>query len=204
MSFKYPNKFTYPEGERIFFQDHIEIWEKLYEPFQGRPNVVLEIGSLYGASAVFILETFCKEKDSHFYIMDINKTSFLEKNLEPYHGKFTFLQGESNASFRKISHQGSNKEFLDLVYIDGNHLSKYVLEDAVNAFYCLKENGIMIFDDFGGGLEQPEHMRVMTAVESLLHSYGKYLKVIHQGYQIFLQKIGYQDENELKENYYTV
>ena len=40
----------------------------------------------------------------------------------------------------------STKEFLDFVYIDGNHMSKYVLEDAVNAFYCLKNNGYIIFD----------------------------------------------------------
>ena len=44
-------------------------------------------------------------------------------------------------------------------------MSKYVLEDAVNSFYCLKNNGVMIFDDFGGGLEQEKHLQVKTAVD---------------------------------------
>ena len=103
-----------------------------------------------------------------------------------------------------FKHNNNVKEFLDLVYIDGNHTSKYVLEDAVNAFYCLKNNGIMIFDDFNGGLEQEEHLRVSTGVDAFIHAYRKYINIIHIGYQLILQKIEYTNEFEMKENYYKV
>jgi hypothetical protein len=83
-------------------------------------------------------------------------------------------------------------------------MSKYVLEDAVNSFYILKNGGYMIFDDFGGGWEQEPHMQVKTAVESFVHSYGKYLDVVHQGYQLIIRKKEYINNDELIGNYYKI
>jgi predicted O-methyltransferase YrrM len=202
MSYNYPDHFVYPEDKKIFFKDHIELWDRALEQLKNKPNICLEIGALYGGSSVYILENLCSVEESHHYIMDINTNDYIEKNIEPYKDKVTYLLGESADSFKNFNHQGQTKEFLDFVYIDGNHLSKYVLEDAVNSFYCLKNQGIMIFDDYGGGWEQPQHMIVKTAVESFIHSYRKYLHVFYVGYQCVIQKITYLDENEMKENYY--
>jgi predicted O-methyltransferase YrrM len=134
--------------------------------------------------------------------MDINSNEYIEINIHPYGDKVTYLKGESADSFKRFEHLGETKEFLDFVYIDGNHMSKYVLEDAVNAFYCLKNGGVMIFDDFGGGLEQESHMQVKTAVDSFINSYQKYLNVVYVGYQLIIQKIEYINQEELKGNYY--
>jgi predicted O-methyltransferase YrrM len=203
MSYNYPEHFIYPV-ERIFFVEHMEYWEQYLSDFKTRPNICLEIGALYGGSSVYILEEFCKLEGSHHYIMDINTNEYIENNIQPYKDKVTYYLGESADSFRIINHNGETKEFLDLIYIDGNHLSKYVLEDAVNSFYCLKNNGIMIFDDFSGGLELEQHLQVKTAVDAFLHAYRKYLNVIHVGYQLILQKIEYVSEFEMKENYYKI
>lgn len=201
MSYNYPKHFKYPD-ERVFFSDHIELWEKSLLQLKNKPNITLEIGALYGGSSVYILEEYCKMEGSHHYIMDINTNEFIENNIDPYTGKVTYLLGESADAFKVLEHNGETKEFLDLVYIDGNHMSKYVLEDAVNAFYCLRDGGIMIFDDFGGGWEQPEHLQVRTAVSSFVHSYRTYLNIIHQGYQIILQKKNYINNDEFIGNYY--
>lgn len=202
MSFTYPSHFKYPDNKKIYFADHVHVWEEYLSPFKGRPNVCLEIGALYGGSSVYILEEFCKMEGSHHYIMDINSNEYIENNILPYGDKVTYLKGESSDYFKRLEHLGETKDFLDLIYIDGNHMSKYVLEDAVNSFYCLKNNGIMIFDDFGGGWEQDKHLQVKTAVDSFVHSYEKYLKIIYVGYQIIIQKIEYINIDELKENYY--
>jgi predicted O-methyltransferase YrrM len=166
MSYKYPEHFRYPENLRVYFMDHLPIWETFLSDFKKRPNICLEIGALYGGSSVYILEEFCKEEGSHHFIMDINYNDYIKNNIEPYKNKLTYLLGESSDSFKTLNYKDEKKEFLDIVYIDGNHLSKYVLEDAVNSFYCLKNNGVMIFDDFGGGLEQEKHLQVKTAVDS--------------------------------------
>jgi cephalosporin hydroxylase len=202
MTYTYPEHFKYPDTEIVYFADHILLWEEIFGFFKTKPNVCLEIGALYGGSSVYIIEEFCKVEGSHHYIMDINSNEYIEINIYPYRDKVTYLKGESADSFKQFKHMGQTKEFLDFVYIDGNHMSKYVLEDAVNAFYCLKNNGIMVFDDFAGGLEQEAHMQVKTAVESFIQSYQKYLNVVYVGYQIILQKIEYINIDELKGNYY--
>jgi predicted O-methyltransferase YrrM len=197
MSYKYPEHFIYPD-EIIFFNDHIEVWDTLLGHLKSKPNNTLEIGALYGGGSVYILEEFCKEEGSKHFIMDININETIEHNLNPYMDKVTYLLGESSDCFRKLE----GKDYFDLIYIDGNHMSKYVLEDAVNSFYFLKDGGYIIFDDFGGGWEQEKHMQVRTAVESFVHSYEKYIDIIHEGYQLIVRKKEYINENELKENYY--
>jgi predicted O-methyltransferase YrrM len=199
MSYQYPKHFKYPE-ERMFFTDHITIWEEILSSLKGKPNITLEIGALYGGSSVYILEEFCKNEGSHHYIMDINTNEFIENNVEPYKDKLTYLLGESSDSFKKFT----EKNVFDLIYIDGNHMSKYVLEDAVNSFYILKNGGYIIFDDFGGGWEQEKHLQVKTAVESFVHSYEKYLDVVHQGYQFIIRKKEYVNNDELIGNYYKI
>jgi len=203
MSYQYPKHFKYPE-ERMFFTDHISIWEEILNSLKGKPNVTLEIGALYGGSSVYILEEFCKEEGSHHYIMDINTNEFIENNINPYKDKLTYLLGESSDSFKKLKHNDKSKEFLDLIYIDGNHMSNYVLEDAVNSFYSLKENGYIIFDDYGGGWEQEKYLQVKTAVDSFNHSYYKYIEILYVGYQVIMKKIKYVNEDDLKENYYKI
>ncbi len=202
MMFQYPNHFDYPKDKRLFFEEHIPLWESILSPFKDRPNVCLEIGSLYGGSSVYIIENFCKQNDSFFYFMDINENEYLKNNLSPYNNVKGFI-GESSDSFKIFSHEGQKKEFLDIVYVDGNHMSNYVLEDAINSFYCLKNYGIIVFDDYSGGLEQPIHMQARTGIDSFIKSYEKYLNIIYIGYQIILQKIPYYNQIELKENYYN-
>ena len=204
MSYQYPEHFKYPEGERYFFLNHVDTWKHFLPNYGDEPRVCLEIGALYGGSSVYILDEFCKNKGSHHYIMDINTNEFIQNNIKPYEDKVTYILGESADSFKTFNHNGETKEFLDFVYIDGNHMCKYVLEDAVNAFYCLKNNGYIIFDDYGGGLEQEQYLQVKTGADAFYHGYHKYLDIIHTGYQVIMKKINFTNEKDLKENYYKV
>jgi hypothetical protein len=137
-------------------------------------------------------------------ILFCSLNEFIENNIEPYKDKLTYLLGESSDSFKQFKHNGKSKEFLDLVYIDGNHMSNYVLEDVVNSFYCLKENGYIIFDDYGGGWEQEKYLQVKTAVDSFNHSYYKYIEILHVGYQVIMKKINYNNNLDLIANYYKL
>lgn len=200
--FIYPAHFKHPENESAFFIEHIPTWLDKLGSLKDKPNVCLEIGALYGVASVFILENFCKLPDSYLYIMDLNINSYIENNLGPY-SNLTYYKGLSEDSLRCFSHNGANKEFLDLVYIDGNHMSKHVLEDAVNSFYYLKPGGYMIFDDFGWGLEDPEHCRPKTGVEAFMHAYRAYIEQVHVGWQVILRRNGYDmTESEKTSNYY--
>ena len=75
-------------------------------------------------------------------------------------------------------------EFFDIIYIDGNHDSEYVLEDAVLSFRKLKKGGIMIFDDYGWD-------ETKLGIDSFLSCYSKNINMIGMSnLQIFIKKTG--------------
>jgi predicted O-methyltransferase YrrM len=201
--FKFPKHFTYPENTRVWFEDHIESWEHHLHDMFDKPNVCLEIGAYHGASTVFIREKMCNQPNSHLYVMDINKTTYLESNIKPY-DNITFMQGESRDLFRGLSHNGKTKEFLDFVYIDGSHMSFHVLEDAINAFYRLKDGGIIIFDDYLGGLEQASYMQVKYGVDGFIYGTHRHLHTLFSNYQLGVVKKLNFELGDLEENYYAV
>lgn len=74
----------------------------------------------------------------------------------------------------------------DIIYIDGNHLPEYVLEDAVLCFRKLKPEGIMIFDDYGWG--GPDLTK--RGIDGFLNGYHKRIAVIgHRASQVFVRKL---------------
>jgi len=114
------------------------------------------------------------------------------------------MQGDSRDLFRNFSHNGKTKEFLDFIYIDGSHMSIHVLEDAVNAFYYLKDGGIIIFDDYLGGLEQASYMQVKYGVDGFIHGVHHHIQELFSGYQLGLVKKLNFEKSDLIENYYAV
>ncbi len=88
--YTFPSHFKYPDDTRIWFLDHIQNWEHYLSDLFNKSNICLEIGAYHGASTVFIRENLCNQPDSHLYVMDINKSNYLESNIEPY-DNITFI-----------------------------------------------------------------------------------------------------------------
>ena len=61
-----------------------------------------------------------------------------------------------------------NKEFFDIIYIDGAHDYESVLSDANNSIKILRKNGIIFFDDFIG--DDVNKNKVMNAIKFFLDS----------------------------------
>lgn len=199
--FVYPPHFKHPPDSRIYFQEWISNWTAYMPELLNQPNITLEIGALHGGASVFILEKYCHRPGSHHYIIDPNSSPYIAENLQPYRN-WTYFLGESENILRNISHNGKNKEFLDLVYIDGNHMSKNVLEDGVLAFHCVKFGGYIVFDDYGWNQQGEPHAQPKTGIDALFHAYHKYLQVVHLGYQAIFKKISYEmTEREKVGNY---
>jgi predicted O-methyltransferase YrrM len=203
MNYTFPKHFKYPTTERVYFQDHIALWEEKLSFLKNKPNVCLEIGALFGAASTYILDNFCKLEGSHLHIMDLNTNEFIQNNIAPY-SNVTYHQGLSEDLLRNFSYNGLTKQFLDFVYIDGNHMSKYVLEDAVNSFYYLKPGGVMVFDDYGWGESQPAKCQPKTGIDAFLHGYHAYFDLLNLGWHVILKRNDYDmTEDEKESNYYV-
>lgn len=80
---------------------------------------------------------------------------------EEYIDHKSFSQIEQNFDYNISNHQNiikfkkssdeffsNNIKMFDVVYIDGYHFGPQVYKDCENAWKCLKENGLLICDDY--------------------------------------------------------
>jgi predicted O-methyltransferase YrrM len=158
------------------------------------PIRYLEIGVLCGYNVLSVERTYARHPDSVLVCVDpwIDYIEYPE-----YKGKITtyydyFLQNTEHIQHKLEVYRDFSYDILrklednsfDLIYIDGNHESRYVLEDAVMAFRKLKAGGWLVFDDYG-------HPDVTPSIDSFLKAYLKHIDK-HIGYrnnQVFVHKL---------------
>lgn len=117
-------------------------------------NNILEIGSYEGRSALFFLKYFLNSKitcvdtwsgsDEH----NLKDFKFIEKNFDL---NTSYHQNNNRLIKHKINSNfffQTNKDYFDLIYIDGDHSSDQVLLDINNAWKILNNGGCLILDDY--------------------------------------------------------
>ena len=155
----------------------------------------LEIGSWEGSSALYILNN---HKTKKVYCVDVwdkdkNKEELYKKNfenflnnMEEFKHKYLYFKERSDDFFIK------NKEYFDIIYVDGTHEAFQVEKDINNSWKFLNLNGIMICDDFFyGNLYSASNDDVpATSINKFIKKNGNKLKVLCvNNCQVFLQKI---------------
>ena len=174
---------------------------------------ILEIGSFEGRSTIWFLENLLKNPKSTITCVDPwtsysqNSDSFnsyntegTEWNFKSHKNTFLYNISESGSENQVIVKDGfshklipelmlQNKKY-DLIYIDGNHTSPFVLTDCVLSWYVLKEHGLMIFDDYlwGNGSLDPV-LTPKPAIDSFMNIYSAYSTVVWDSYKKAIQKI---------------
>jgi len=173
-----------------WFSLRIPNWEKLLETYKGKPFVrYLEVGVFEGRSALWMLENILTHPTAHATAVDIFLGD-LEKrfrdNLQRSgrSQQVTVLKGDSKEVLR-----GLPMSSYDIIYIDGSHLARNVLADAVLSWPLLKPGGLLIFDDFLWKLnEYPFELRPRAAIEFFISLYQSHLEVIHTSWQMIVRK----------------
>lgn len=182
-------------------QFNVPIWEKYLNHLKGKPNLrALEIGTYEGQSAIWFLKNILNHKsckidvvDPFFYPNpagsldkhDLIKGRFLE-NTKRYESKLTLWEEFSFQALVRLHWVGGNE--FDLIYVDGEHYAKNVLEDAVLAFALLKPGGIMIFDDYAWDVKRSAYGKPKIAVDAFLAVYGDKIDLLHKSYQVIIRK----------------
>ena len=99
-------------------------------------------------------------------------------------GKITFHLGPSAVVMRTMP-----LDAYDFAYIDGNHSTVNVLEDAVHAFRLLKPDAIMAFDDYLWDYpDLNQEGRPKEAIDAFLDIYRDKIELLHRGLQVWLRK----------------
>ena len=199
------------------FTMHAPLWKEVLDHFfSTKTNLkFLELGSGNGLCANFLLDHYSCYLDtvdiykSHIIQIipdgiELIKSQYGDKDLEDDGDNNKYLVSTINnlqpfiKNNRCTFHNMSTKEFLlknqgkkyDFIYIDASHNADWVLYDAVNSFPLLKEDGLMIFDDYG-------MHNCAKGVDAFLNCFESYVKIFHKEWQLMLLKIKeFQDDSE--------
>ncbi len=146
-----------------WFSTKIPCWENIKQHKKWDSNTkltVIEIGSFEGNSSCWILNNLCLNPESKLYCIDTFNGSMenTEEQSNNLYDKFLHnikCTGKENQteilrgySDDRLIHLINEKIEADLIYIDGSHMAKDVLTDAVLSWKLLKSGGVMIFDDY--------------------------------------------------------
>lgn len=136
------------------------------------PINYLEIGVLHGSNLLQVIDILLKHPLSKAYAIDpwidYDEYSEYKKGTQEYDNATNFNICMNNiknhAKWKGAPNMHENKleiirdfsdkaipkledKFFDIIYLDGNHETEYVYNDATNALLKLKSGGILIFDD---------------------------------------------------------
>jgi spermidine synthase len=187
--------------------DHYKNFEKIASHFrrEQKPIEILEIGTFEGRTAFYLLDNIPNSKVT---VIDPDvglnfRNNFAEWAKDNDTSRFNW---KCDYSFPSLLEEYVNGKKYDLIYIDGDHFAPTVLEDAILSWRILKEDGIILFDDFNMKVEDNyfyiSHKEFETykengcmwihpreGIQSFLNLYKGQYKIFIDNYQIGVQKV---------------
>jgi len=194
-----------------WFLGNIPVWEKVLQPYKNKEGIrYLEIGAYEGRSLVWMLDNILTHPTARATAIDIIIRKELLENLRisGAENKVEVVKGSSQAKLRRMQ-----TESFDIIYIDGSHAAADVLADAVLSWPLLKNDGLLMFDDYKLKTEVlPIELRPGIAIDAFLTVQRNKLEVVYSGYTLILRKhrvrstylsLGQYEFNWGKKNLYT-
>lgn len=138
---------------------------------------ILEIGLAYGTSSIVILNKILDYKGKKEYdIIDPNQTKQWNKiGINHIYSYLNYKNKNIDVNlyeeYSQIKMPLLHKKY-DIIFIDGSHDEKIVIQDLINSDKLLKKDGLVILDDV-------RHEGVKNALQIFLKEYNKnYKKII--------------------------
>jgi predicted O-methyltransferase YrrM len=170
----------------------VNLWTEQLKHLKEKPNIhALEIGSFEGRSAIWFLENILIHPTSSITCVDIFDEQYayeekFDRNIEAsgFAKKARKIKGASHKVLRELEWNS-----YDFIYVDGSHVAKDVLLDAVLSWDLLKVGGTIIFDDYQWEVDRyPPWRRPKIAIDAFMQVFQPYIQVLHKNYQVVLRK----------------
>lgn len=175
-------------------------WDKYLSNFVDKQVNILEVGSYEGDATSWFLKNICNNKKSKVYAIDtwqgspeygninfnkIEKTfDYKTKNT----GRIKQLKKMKMTSFEGLIKLNNKKVLFDIIYIDASHEAKDVLFDGILAWNILKEDGVIIFDDYKWTKLNKNYFRPKIAIDALMNVLTPERDILYIGWQVILKK----------------
>lgn len=190
-----------------WFSSNIPKWKEILSI--SNPTRLLEIGSFEGRASCFLIEQLANKQNIELHCIDpwIGKGEYDSRSIDfseveerfNFNIKTAINNAKFNVAFTKYKTTSikqlpkfilNKMNYFDFIYIDGCHLSTFVIYDAVLSFYLLKPGGILIFDDYlwKNTISNDPQDSPKLAIESFISVFNKEIKVLHKDWQVILQK----------------
>ena len=174
-----------------FFSSNVFDWKKNLKKYKKKNISYLEIGSFEGISAYFIHQFF-KNKNIHCVDTWLGSDEHgKDVNFKDVEFKFdNNLKNAENLNKYKITSDiffDNNQNFFDIIYIDGLHKYYQVKKDLNNALKYLKEDGIIICDDYFWNLDGDKLENPISAINEVVNENSLKIVAVTTN-QIFLKK----------------
>ena len=212
---EYFNKKTHPKKsfykqallslntDNLWVEVNLNCFLNLLEKYQEKELNILELGSYQGASAFLFLsilknskitcvDTFADEINFQLFDKTLKKFLIQERAILSKSSTLSFFSKEMK------------KNFYDIVYIDAGHGYSDVTIDIYCSFDQVRDDGIIIFDDYEWHNKNFMSMdkNVRLAINDFLERANGCYEVLHHGYIVILKKTKDFNGFQISNSYY--
>lgn len=184
-----------------WFTHNIEVWEKFLEPYRYQEAHFLEIGCFEGAATMWLLSNILLHPASTITVVDTfegspefatmgvdfeNLAERFKENCASEAERIQVWPFRSIDALRLIRNKDSQYDF---IYVDGSHAAADVLTDAVLSWPLLKENGILMFDDYLWRESNVETQNPQLGILSFMRCFEGRYEHLYTGWQVLIRKL---------------
>lgn len=183
-----------------FFSPNIPTWNRMFgEHIHQAPIRYLEIGSWQGGSASWLLDKVIGPRGGNMVCIDtfagssehggltehIDIEKIFDSNLARTGRSdlVTKIVGRSRDVLPMLS-----QDQFDLVYIDGAHEAKFVLQDAILSLPLVKRGGFLLFDDLDFTFPDHPEQDTILAINFFLSVFRDDISVVEKTHQLLVRR----------------
>ena len=133
-------------------------------------------------------EYFMYSENNAINFKEVKKECFNIINKSDKKDRIRIIEKDTKTALYDLFTHENKKNYYDVIFIDASHESIDVISDSILSWNLLKEDGILIEDDYWWEALEQEHFRPKISIDSFIEIYKSQLDVLYQGRQVIFRK----------------